>query len=100
MLEAAEPRTIKENKLFVNYCCFDQCDWLWKVFVSPRSYIITPRAILPCERLKNKKTLTSFTLVSISLNAARMQRKREISTQNVFEWSDNCINNLGTSKII
>ena len=64
----------------------------------PRATLITPRAILPCERLKNSKTRTSFTLVSISLNAARMQRKKEISTTNVFTWSDNCINNLEHQK--
>jgi hypothetical protein len=64
----------------------------------PRATLITPRAILPCERLKNSKTRTSFRLVSISLNAARMQRKTEISTKNVFTWSDNCINNLEHQK--
>ena len=36
--------------------------------------------------------------MSISLNAARMQRKTEISTKNVFTWSDNCINNLEHQK--
>ena len=36
--------------------------------------------------------------MSISLNAARMQRKTKTNTKNVFAWSDKCINNLEHQK--